>query len=260
MRLRLMELLAFKDECSMETLRKHIRTMYELYAELFRDRGWARIASKRVGLDEEELDLAVRLTIAFHDAGKAFYQDRIARGKGAPLHEAYSILILRDYIDFNKLSRQLDDHAIMSIIWSILTHHLSMRSPRDVLQVLGGTSDFGHIPREARLDTTLKVMLEDAISDVVNPSTLPSKLYRMSDAQTLIVEALGSLHDYYKLSLRLSRILIVTDNMAAYLNRASQCRDRENPNRRRIKVFISDMPGPEYDHARGELISWLDVF
>ncbi len=256
-----MEPLAYKDNCTRETLRRHVRTMYELYEELFKNRGWTAIAARRTGLNEDTLDLAVRYIIAFHDAGKVFYQDRISRGKGAPLHEAYSVLLFQSYIrNSDSALKRAGENLLMAVEWSILTHHLSMRNPRDMVQLINTLKSHGlsYVPQAASLDSELKGKLEDAIEDVVGRVDLPSMEYYLDDIIDIYKNLSGSLYTYYSVAVRLSKILIVTDNMAASMNRGKQCHDREG--RSQFKVYILDVPGPEYDHARGEIQSWLGLF
>ncbi len=233
-----MELLAYHDpeKDRHQSLGEHVEGMLGIYEDLFVNGGWLAVASERTGIDERYLDLGAKLAIAFHDVGKAYYTDRIRRGYGAPLHEVYSTLVLDALKEFIIGELCLPLNVYKAVSWSVLIHHLSMRNP----EIYGsGRLRVYALHRKAPLRVgvtedivkALRSMLYSVLRLDFPLHRLTGRILRLLDVAKTYVSLRGGLNEFYDVALRLSRILILTDNVDASMARGG-----------RDKVFTRDLP------------------
>jgi len=244
------EPLAYCDEENVETLDGHISTMLSVYDKYFGSRGWEQLSAPRANISKNIIGKVVKCTIILHDMGKLFYQNRIKAGRGAALHEYYSLLVTEEIS--KGLIRYLgEEKAIDSMEWAILVHHMSLRDPVKIFSNIVNIAKYWKVPLSVKMTKETSEWISRTFSH-----HLGFKIKLQADSvislrkTTKVVRRLTTnLLDFYPLALRLTRVLIITDNYAAALNRGGA------PTKR---VFLRDLPiEGALIEARRRLRAWL---
>lgn len=246
-------LLSFKKNNCIEYLDEHVDKMIEYYEEIFLTTNWNKVTSQRIGVSEEIVDLVNRIAIIYHDLGKAFFQDSIAKGGGASYHEYFSALILQQTFPYIKeYYDDLTNDLFHAITWSIIVHHLSLRrNIRNPLHVLIRPS----IILRSTCRRSISETIAQAISEIIKSKLrlnirVEPKVYSLDDLRkSFIAYNLDKwFKQYYPLALRITRVLIVTDTLAAQDLRCSKD----------YRVYIADMPKPKaLINAKRLIAKWL---
>lgn len=239
-------ILSFKNEL----LSQHVYLMMRYYEELFGSR-WAEISSLRCGIEPSILDRAAKVAIVFHDFGKVAYQSRIRSGRGSRYHEYFSVAYM-DYIRDSLISWLGTKETYLAVVWSILVHHLSMREPIDSRDFLMARLSSCNVSPVYTLSESEALCLASVIDKHLGNSLSMaakniSKINAL-DSVDIISKAKSRLGRMYGLALRLSRVLVVSDNLAAS--------SRESG---RLRVFLKDIASRKsIDNAREAIKAWLE--
>ncbi len=247
------KLLSFKKDDCVEYLDKHVDKMIEYYEKIFLATNWNKVTSRRIGLGEKVVDLANRIAITYHDLGKAFFQDRIAKGSGASYHEYFSVLILQKTFPYIKgYYNGLTDDVFHAISWSIIVHHLSLRrTVRNPLHVLIKPSTIlGSMYRRSISEALVRAISEIIKSKLGLSVHVEPGIYTLDSLRkSFIAYNLDKwFKQYYPLALRITRVLIVTDTLAAQELRCTKD----------YRVYVADIPKPKtLNDSRRLVLKWL---
>ena len=223
------DFLAYCDGKNVETLREHVDTMIKIYVELFKNRNFSKIVSEKFNIPLDVIEEAIKVTLVLHDIGKVFYQDRIRVGKGAAFHEYYSILVL----DSLEHSIKNLEKIFSAIKMSIIMHHMSLRDPLTITKNISGYAEYYKAPLQVFLNEELSNGISNFLENYGITINFQEKVLKLSWASKMLSEILNDIRNIYPLSLRFTRVLIVTDNYAAALNRGGSPRKH---------VFLRDLP------------------
>lgn len=239
-----------REEC-VEYLDDHIDYMLKYYEELYVSTNWNRIVSKRLGVNEHVVDSANRIAIVYHDLGKAFFQEKIMNGKGARYHEYFSVVLLNDSKEaLSKKYLGIDDEKVyLSIVWSILAHHLSLRHDIDKPSRILYNPSYVLKKRQVSLHEDYASAISQIIRDKLGVEvSVRSGIYEIREMLGLARDLELYFKKYYPLALRISRILITTDTLAACDLRC----DKD------YRVYVADIPKSKaIVEARRLLREWL---
>lgn len=242
-------LLSFRNGKCVEHLDEHVSLMLRCYEEIYATSGWNAVTAKRLGIDEETADAANRVAIVYHDLGKAFFQDRIARGRGSPYHELYSVLLLQE--TKHALLRRFEglERVYPAIAWSIVVHHLSLRE--DAARRALARPSAAVERSEAELSESAARSISRMIRSWLGVNApVRSGRYALDDLRRsgLAGKLINDLKSFYPLALRITRVLLTTDALAA----------REKRCDRGYRVYVADLPGRgSLEGARERLRGWL---
>ncbi len=246
-------IISFKDNNCIEYLDQHVGRMMEYYEKIFLENNWNEVTAHRLGVREEVVDLANRVAIVYHDVGKAFFQDTIVKGKGASYHEYFSVLILhKTFPLIVEHYGSLVNELFNAVAWSIIVHHLSLRrSIRNPLHVIIKPSIMPGSIRSRNLREDHAKALSAIIKSWLGVDVFVEPgVYQLDDLRkTPIAYSLDKFFkQYYSLALRITRVLIVTDTLAAQDLRCS----------RDYRVYVADIPRPKVLlDARRLVKEWL---
>lgn len=239
-------LISFKrDEC-IEYLDEHIDKMIEYYERLYAGTSWNKITSRRLGISPEVVDTANRIAIVYHDLGKAFFQEQMIRDRGARYHECFSVLLLQETRhNLMKYFNGLTEEVYLAVTWSIIVHHLSLRgNSLTTCLLIKPPISYRALPEDrARI---LSQIIRDRLGVDVS---IRSGVYRLASLRDTIARRLSSnVRKVYPLALRITRVLITTDTLAAQDLRCSKD----------YRVYVADIPSPEaMIEAKRVLVKWL---
>jgi len=198
-----------------------LELMLRAYELCYKSRKWHESAAARLGLDPSAVDRYARVALAFHDAGKIFFQDSIRRCKGSRWHEVLSGLLLSHSMpEFGYGSL---DGARASVHVAILYHHTAMRRPQELLgapvtslvKALGSQALDGAKLGEAKKAIELVVGEEVGLDETVADAVRRSFKQELSLYLKAVESAVERDQRAKVLASRLLSILIVTDNLSA---------------------------------------------
>ncbi len=204
-------LIAGKEK-KIESMRKHLETMWKYVELLFLENNYHTFLARRLDFETSEIVRALKYAIALHDLGKLFFQEEL-RSKGiAPFHEVYS------FASISLKSMNIDEALGKSVLTAILLHHHAMRS---ILEI---------IDRKYDCKMALKEYIEEFKDIVENMFNIevPFREEIVSEGKVCIRndEIRQLVHQNYLRnyvsSLLILYPLAVTDNIAAYTNRACE--------------------------------------
>ncbi len=209
--------------------------MLKAYIKLYYDRGWHINAARRLkrlgyGVEAGAMDRAARAAIILHDIGKPYAKKRKDNHVSFPLHEAYSALIVIENISSleDYLGPSGDNSLVAdSIVKAIMLHHMAMNR-------LGKT----RLPKRS-VDEDMAEELMKFLAHYGLSFRIPLSIGGLEDSWITSPQQLLSMRDYYilqppksryQVTLRILRVLTVTDNIAAFHVRGGS-----------IRVFVSDI-------------------
>ncbi|RLE38706.1 hypothetical protein DRJ17_03165 [Candidatus Woesearchaeota archaeon] len=245
------EPLAYCSGKNVETLTEHISTMLSIYDIYFSRWNWEQISSSRINISANIIDKAVKCTVILHDIGKLFYQDRIKTGRSTTLHEYYSLLITEKIGD--QLVKHLEDtrKVLDSLEWALLIHHMSLRDPLKISGNITNIAEYWKVPLTVKITTEISEWISRIFKHYLGfeVKLQVGSVLSLREINKIIRRLLANFWDLYPLTLRLIRILIITDNYAAALNRGG------TPAK---KVFLRDLPNAkDLVEAKRRLREWL---
>jgi len=221
-----------------ETLYQHIDTGLLFLRKQYIETGYIDFIARKTGIGKaEELAKAI---ITLHDVAKGYdeYQERVRAGKKFPKHEFFSAYIADKTLNLDTEQKTM---AELAIIW----HHIAMRSPRFWVELrnwrkynapevlnLRDPNRLLSILREVCLKWKISVISVENIPQKIGIYEIEDyikKLYKLSETNTI---------NLYLKTIYYVRILILCDNYAASINRATATREK-------IPIFLRDMSPPE---------------
>jgi len=223
---------------SSQTLQEHVELMLRAYNSCYRTRGWHESTAARLELDPSLVDRLARITIAFHDVGKIFFQSSIRKCRGSPWHEVLSGLLLSHSMPEFDLRSVNDVGASVHI--AVAYHHVAMRVPR---QLLTSREDVRRAITSESLDAIALHEVRSALEHVVGErialdgSVVESVKKEFSKGLKAYIDGLeGFATNAYTsvLSSRLLSVLIVTDNLSAASSSTSTALQ--------LRPFLRDLP------------------
>ena len=209
-----------------ETLERHIMVGLHFLHEIYIKKNFGKHLALRLRIPKNLAEKILKITYALHDLGKAYnpYQQLIAKGKGAPGHEALSAYIVLKHLNItSNMSSKTEEHLRRGIAIAIILHHHAMRGWVEALNKLCNvakqhktTMYFLNNEAErtltsiyAKLDITISCPKEIKVKNIV--STV------LKEIQSIISKPLMNLNyrNPYKVTYTILHPLITCDVLAA---------------------------------------------
>ncbi|AFH42053.1 hypothetical protein [Fervidicoccus fontis] len=156
-----------------QMLDEHIKKMIDFYEKCYKRRKYTARLSKRLGIPERELDMAMVSTIIFHDMGKIFYHNPETKEPPESFagHEILSSLVMHIASKKLELKKNMkpDDFSFyavpISMHLAVRAHHLAMG---DRLSTLAIINRFYGRFLNSTYRSKIPFILRDFLAKVVN--------------------------------------------------------------------------------------------
>lgn len=217
-----------------ETLEEHLTTCLHFLDRHFLAAGYGRHLANVFNVSEEEVTKALKLTVLFHDFGKAAeqYQSKVEK-LSFPKHEYFSA-----YAAYKSLRQtSWKDEAVLAILW----HHMAMRGPNFLADIQ--TWKRFNAPSKATFDQAFVdafwgLIQDTKVSEYV--AMLPPATIELREVEEMVLELhgnvsrLGVWSGLYHRSVKFLRPLLIVDVLAAAAKRGGHER-----------VYVKDLPDPD---------------